>query len=643
MIYQMQPIEVEAEKTDVEINASVPIQELAGEQIKKLSVSNVAEAVKFLPGVTLKDYGGIGGLKTISVRSLGAEHTAVFIDGIKYSDSQTGQVDLGRFSTDKLARIELLSSGLSDETCLPAKAYLMTSSLNLQSKISTLSQLTQPVGFDADVSLGSFGYSAFGLASEMKLSSSLFASVSVEKIDATGEYDYTFQNGELTEHLHRQNTDVHSTRIEMDVVAKFAEASTLSVKGYAFFSERGLPGAVTVDYYDKSKERIYNDDSFLQGTYETKLFERISAKFRGKYGYHFLRYVDPDYYTSGGLDNRYTQHESYASASFAYSVASFLSAFASTDFSLNTIESGRFDDSPERFSWLFVFGLKASFYGVDVNTSLLSSLVEEKSYDDAVTPHRHNLLPAISMGYWITNILHLRASYKQSLRLPNFNEMYYPQYGNVDVRPEYTTQYNVGLGIDQPDVLMLERVSLRVDGFRIITTDKIMAVPRGSLFNWSVTNINRVETTGMELYGEVTTRKIGLAKVNLTASYVYQEALEKTPSTSPYWQEVTANKQIAYTPKQTASVTGGLLFEHYQLNWQMSYVGHRYTSGEQIIQNYLPGYTLHDVNAQVFFKIFEYDAKIKLAVTNIFNTEYVVVKSFPMPGRGVRCSFSIHI
>jgi len=641
LYYQMQPMEVNAQKPNEEIESTVPVQNLAAEQIEKLSVQNVAEAVKFLPGVMLKDYGGIGGLKTISVRSLGAEHTTVFIDGINYTDSQTGQVDLGRFSTDKLERIELLSSGISDDPCLPAKAYLMTSSLNLQTRIGALSELTKPLSFEADVDLGSFGYSSYGLTSEMKLSPSLFASLSLEQTDATGEYDYTFQNGDLTEHLHRQNTDVHTTRIEADFVSEFSEISSLNLKAYTYNSERGLPGAVTVDYYDKSQERIYNDDAFIQGTFKTKLLQRVDAKFRGKYGYQFLRYIDPEIY--GELDNRYTQHELYSSASFSVPLTDFLSASLASDLSQNTMNSKRFDSSPERLSWLSALAFKASLSGIELNASLLYSLIDEKSFDDAVSPHRNDWQPAISMGYWLTNALHVRASYKESMRLPNFNEMYYPQYGNTDVRPEYTNQYNVGIGFDKTDLYFLKRLSVRADGFRIFITDKIIAIPRGSLFNWTVVNLNRVETTGLELYGEVTTQKVGAVKINLTGSYVYQEALEKTPKSSPYWQEVTANKQIAYTPEKTASLTGGVIFDAFQLNWQMAYVGPRYISGEQTIQNYLPDYTLHDVNAQFFFNVFRYNAKLKAAFTNIFDTKYEVVKSFPMPGRGFRCSFSIQI
>lgn len=74
----------------------------------------VSDAVKHFSGVTVKDYGGIGGLKTVSIRSLGAQHTVVGYDGIAVTDCQTGQVDIGRFSLENVDRL-MLSNGQSDQ------------------------------------------------------------------------------------------------------------------------------------------------------------------------------------------------------------------------------------------------------------------------------------------------------------------------------------------------------------------------------------------------------------------------------------------------------------------------------------------------------------------------------------------------
>ena len=60
---------------------------IKNEQIDKSGFRSVGDAVRFLSGVTVKDYGGVGGLKTVSVRGLGAMHTNVSYDGISITNS----------------------------------------------------------------------------------------------------------------------------------------------------------------------------------------------------------------------------------------------------------------------------------------------------------------------------------------------------------------------------------------------------------------------------------------------------------------------------------------------------------------------------------------------------------------------------
>ena len=80
------------------LSATAPLQQMKKTDMERLGVSDVADAVRHFSGVSVKDYGGIGGLKTVSVRSLGAQHTAVSYDGVTVSDCQSGQVDISSFS-----------------------------------------------------------------------------------------------------------------------------------------------------------------------------------------------------------------------------------------------------------------------------------------------------------------------------------------------------------------------------------------------------------------------------------------------------------------------------------------------------------------------------------------------------------------
>lgn len=79
-------------------------QTLRGAELQRLSVLNVADALRYFSGVQLKDYGGVGGIKTINIRSMGSQHTAVYYNGIQLGNAQNGQVDLGRFSRTTSSR-----------------------------------------------------------------------------------------------------------------------------------------------------------------------------------------------------------------------------------------------------------------------------------------------------------------------------------------------------------------------------------------------------------------------------------------------------------------------------------------------------------------------------------------------------------
>ena len=80
----------------------LPVQTLTGEQLERMSALSVADAIRYFSGVQIKDYGGVGGLKTVNIRGMGTQHVGVFYDGIELGNAQNGQIDLGRFSLDNM-------------------------------------------------------------------------------------------------------------------------------------------------------------------------------------------------------------------------------------------------------------------------------------------------------------------------------------------------------------------------------------------------------------------------------------------------------------------------------------------------------------------------------------------------------------
>ncbi|HSQ76078.1 MAG TPA: TonB-dependent receptor plug domain-containing protein, partial [Bacteroidota bacterium] len=80
------------------------------EQSAGTSLGNVLAAGN---GLFVKDYGGPSGIKTISQRGLGTEHTLVLINGMPVNSVQNGGVDLGMTDAAEIERIEIVRGGQS--------------------------------------------------------------------------------------------------------------------------------------------------------------------------------------------------------------------------------------------------------------------------------------------------------------------------------------------------------------------------------------------------------------------------------------------------------------------------------------------------------------------------------------------------
>ena len=79
------------------IDNSAPVRVIGSADYLRLGVTDVADALNRLAGVTLRDYGGAGGMKTVSVRGYGAQHTGVSYDGVMLSKIQSGEIDVSLY------------------------------------------------------------------------------------------------------------------------------------------------------------------------------------------------------------------------------------------------------------------------------------------------------------------------------------------------------------------------------------------------------------------------------------------------------------------------------------------------------------------------------------------------------------------
>jgi len=262
----------------------IPAQKLSGEELKGLSSLSVADAIRYFSGVQIKDYGGIGGLKTIDIRSMGTNHMGVFYDGIQLGNAQNGQIDLGKLSLDNIESITLYN-GQKSEIFQPAKDFGSSGSIYLRTRYPRFKAGKQH-NLRGIVRTGSFGLLNPSLLWEQKITPSLAGSFNAEWVHAGGEYEYRYKRVHpiTKETVYdttaiRQNGDVDAWRLETGLHG-FIPGGNWILKSYFYTSERGIPGAIVNNVWKRS-QRQWDRNFFTQGTFQksvsSKDFPAISS------------------------------------------------------------------------------------------------------------------------------------------------------------------------------------------------------------------------------------------------------------------------------------------------------------------------------------------------------------------------------
>ena len=169
----------------------IPAQTLEGDELHRLNSNSVADALRYFSGVQVKDYGGVGGIKTVNIRSMGTNHTGVVYDGIELGNAQNGQIDLGQFSLDNVEAISLYN-GQKSQILQPAKDFGSAGSIYMRTRQPRFEE-GENYHARATVRFGSFDLLNPSALIELRLSRNVNASLSAEWINSRGKYKFRYR------------------------------------------------------------------------------------------------------------------------------------------------------------------------------------------------------------------------------------------------------------------------------------------------------------------------------------------------------------------------------------------------------------------------------------------------------------------
>lgn len=621
----------------------IPAQTLKEEELQRLNSFSVADAIRYFSGVQLKDYGGVGGLKTVNIRSMGTNHMAVFYDGIQLGNAQNGQVDLGRFSLDDVEEISLYNGQKSD-IFQSAKDFGASGTIYITTRRPRFEN-GRNANFKATMKTGSFGLINPSIRSEYKISDAVSASFSGEWVNATGKYKFRYHRrnslGEIAYDTTavRHNGDINATRLEAALHGTLDEGRW-TVRAYSYNSERGIPGAIVNNVF-RNGERLWDTNSFIQGSFTNKWSPKFRSLINAKYAADYTHYENQDAKLIQ-TKNTYRQKELYASCANLYNIMENWEVSLAYDFQWNTLDAKFYMPTesdgtfpyPTRYTQMAALATAFEWGRIKGQASVLGYFVHEKVKRFEARPDKAVATPAFFLSYkpFHRQDLSVRAFYKRMFRMPTFNDLYYTDMGNAFLKPEYAEQFNIGLKYTKNFMNMpaLRTVDASVDAYYNHITDKIIAYPKGQQFRWTMLNLGEVDIKGVDIalnsawaFGEV--------EATARLQYTYQEAIDVTDSADTYYRD-----QIPYIPWHSGSAVLSLFYKGWGLNYSFIYTGERYNQQENIPRNHTQPWYTSDLSVQKSFAIRTSTLKLTAEINNLFGQDYDVVLNYPMPKTNCR-------
>ena len=629
-VHQLDAVTVTARRMPAKITSATSVQVLSKEDLKNLGLQNIGDAVKRFAGTNVRDYGGIGGLKTVSVRNLGAAHTAVSYDGVVISNTQAGQIDIGRFSLDNVSSLSL-AIGHDDNMLQPARLFASAGVLNIETE--------KPQFEDGKRSLtqlqmrgGSFGYLTPAIRHWQQLGERTRLAVNANYLRADGEYPFTLKNGKQTTEEKRINSDVESWQGEVNLFHTFKDDSELNAKAYYYQSERGLPGAVIL-YNNASDERLWDKNFFAQTRYKKVFSPEWTFQVQGKFNHSWNKYEDLGVeYTGGKQTDINRQQEYYVSASALYRPVQGLSLSLSQDGAINKLHTnGLNSPEPTRYTSLTALNARYQVQQLKLSGTVVATYITEEVKTGNTPEDRKRLSPTLSASWqpWETEQFFVRALYKNTFRVPTFSDLYYLRVGNTNLKPEKATEYTFGLTWSGNPFSFTDFVSITVDGYYNEVKDKIIAFP--STYVWKMQNYGKVRITGIDVTLATAIPFSNRINLNLSGNYSWQKALDVTNKEAKNYKH-----QLPYTPEHNGNVSATLEMPWVNIGYTVTMVGKRYYLAQNIEANEIDGYNEHTATLWREFKLGKCGLRLQAEVINLTNAQYDVIKYYPMPGRSWR-------
>lgn len=585
---------------------------------ERVLYSDVSGYLVQLPGVTIKEYGSVGGLKTVQVRGINAGLSTILLDGMKIPNSNTGQVDISKIPYRGIQHITF-NNYLPLSLELPASSYNGNGFVSLHSTPLTDSIITG-IKHGSNRLVNPFVHISRNKKNKLNLS--------IDHLHSKGNFPFTDINKK--ERI-RENNTLNNTSILGSYTFLINKKTSLKIQQSINIGEQQLPGAIILNRDQDTKQHLSNHHYNSSVTFKRMIKNWKLSSYLSNY-IQRTHYKDPNFLNStNGISNIYNEQNNLAALNISRKWKK-TRLFISSDLERNSLTTNT-NISVSRYISNTIIGTSYQTKKINIQLSALALSTSLKNQES-----NNPLFPSIVITYKpVKKIpIKVRNFYKSYYRIPSFSELYYQQVGNENLQKEEAKQFNVGIYSE----LKNKKYSLYLsaDIFHIIHQNKIVAIPTQNLFVWSYLNIGKVKSSGLELYTHLLTTLNTNSTLSITGAYTKQFSQDISTHVS-----ANKDKQLPYIPFDVITGTLDYKYKKLSINYQYRYNGFRFFHFENTFTNVLPSFHIHNLVLSYAFKHKKNSLLTSIGLKNLNNTQYSIIRSFPMPPRQLYLQISYHL
>ena len=553
-----------------------------------------SEILSFSPGVVVRDFGGFGQLKTMSIRGSSNDQVVILLDGVRLNNPIGGGVDLSTIPVNYVEKFEIIRGG--------ASAFAGTDAIGGVVNIVT-KKTDNPFTF-ASATYGS--YETFGLnASRAQKVGDFSYLVSFAHAQSKGDFKFKSVNDLI---LTRINNEFHSESFLAKAAYDPGNGWHVGLLNEFFYDNRGVPGigefqqpdanqkdARNLTSINISKEKFIRPDMDL----DILIFNRLD----------YLKFTNPEPTVGLPIDT--------LSKTYSFGINPQVMWFApynqvftfATELREDMLENNDYGN-PDRLSFsLFAadeINLLDDMIVINpvIRYDLWHTTGEKTTTDSGISPR---------LGIIVTPLkfLSFKSNIGRSYRAPSFGELFFPNEGfirgNPDLKPETAYDFDVGFILSHP------RGSLEVTYFRSHIDDLILFVFI-SAQTIEPQNVGDVNEQGIET--SLTLKPFKYSE--LFAGYTFLDGeIDETGA------------QLPGRPRNKFDLRAVFDLNYVSLFWETHYVDRIPVSAFPDSKT-TPARTVYDVGAKAEWKKLFFTFEIK----NLFNNLDVRdALDFPLPGR----------